>query len=365
MAVSWSITDLAQAAEAVLPPDVWNYVAGGSGAERSLAANRAAWERLFVVPRVLRAIDKPTTGTELFGSAMALPVAVAPMAYQRAIHPDGELATAAAARRAGVPFVISTFSSTTMEAIAGTGAAMWFQLYWLRDGDVVDRLVARAEECGCHAIMVTVDVPRMGRRLRDLRAGFALPATVTPANLPSALGDVRASPGSAIADHTREIVRSDLGWDDIERLRRRTSLPVIVKGLLDPADASRAAALGVDGVVVSNHGGRQLDGAVPATAVLPAVRAAVGEEVKVLLDGGIQDGLDVLKAIGLGADAVLLGRSVLYGLAVAGEAGVAKVLELVGTELEDAMLFAGCGGLSDARAVSLRSADVWPLEAER
>jgi 4-hydroxymandelate oxidase len=246
-------------------------------------------------------------------------------------------------------------SSCPIEAVASVGAPTWFQLYWLRDrGKVVD-LVHRAEAAGCEALMVTVDVPIMGRRLRDVRNGFALPPSVTAAMLgagSSSAAHEAGAGGSAVAAHTGLAFEPALGWADLAWLRERTTLPLVLKGILDPRDAVRAVELGAEAVVVSNHGGRQLAGAVPSIVALPPVLDAVGGRCEVLLDSGIRTGTDILRVLACGASAVLLGRPVLWGLAVDGAAGVGLVLDLLRTELREAMLLAGCADLDAARVLT-------------
>jgi 4-hydroxymandelate oxidase len=291
---------------------------------------------------------------ELPGGRAALPVAIAPVAYHRLAHPDGELAAARAAKRAGVPFTAATLSSYPIEEITATGATTWFQLYWLRDAGLRREMVRRAEEAGCAALVLTVDVPWMGRRLRDIRNGFALPPEVTAANLTEAQGWAahrRDSGGSAVAAHTALAFAPDLNWDDIEELRAGTTLPLVLKGLLDPRDAARAADLGADAVVLSNHGGRQLDGAVPAVHLVGEAREAVASHCRVMVDGGIRSGLDVLRALALGADGVMVGRPVIWGLAADGEAGVGRVLDLLATEFDDALGLAGCASPAEAHGL--------------
>jgi 4-hydroxymandelate oxidase len=342
---AFCVADYEELAAAAVGRDVWDFVAGGSGTELTLARNRAALDAVAVLTRVLSGVDGADTGAELLGAAAGMPVAVAPMAYQRLLHADGELAAAAATRAARIPFAASTLSSHPVEEIAATGARTWFQLYWLRDRGLVTELVRRAEECGCSALVVTVDVPIMGTRLRDRRNGFALPSWVTAANLADGSGSAahRAQRGgSAVAAHTRAAFDASAGWEDLASLRERTTLPLVVKGVLDPRDAVRAADLGAAAVVVSNHGGRQLDGAVASARALPAVVDAVAGRCEVLLDSGIRSGTDVLRALALGATGVLLGRPVLWGLAVGGEDGVRAVLDLLAGELRDALLLAGC-----------------------
>jgi 4-hydroxymandelate oxidase len=350
------LDDVETAAHAVVSPEVWDFVAGGSGAELTLRANRAAFDRVQLVPRVLGGFDRCVTSIRLYGADMAMPVAIAPMAYQRLLHPEGELALARAARSAGVPYVASMLSSATIEEIAACGAVTWFQLYWLRDRAATLDLVRRAEAAGCTALVLTVDVPRMGRRLRDMRRGFALPEGMTAANLtPSATDSARARAAgdSALMVHTALAFDPTLDRHDVAWLLARTRLPVVLKGVLHPDDAARAVADGVAGVVVSNHGGRQLDGAVPSIVALPRVRDAVAGRGEVLLDSGIRGGADVLKALALGASAVLLGRPALWGLAMGGEQGAARVLSLLRTELEDAMTLAGCADLAAAGRVEV------------
>ncbi|WP_444947822.1 alpha-hydroxy acid oxidase [Micromonospora ureilytica] len=348
LAALLSLDDVALAARRVLAEPVWDYVAGGSGTESTLRDNRDAFDRVHLVPRVLVGAATYDLGTELLGTPMGLPVGVAPMAYQRLLHPDGEVALAEAARDEGAVFVASMLSSEPVERIAATGAAVWLQLYWLRDRRVIADLVTRAEDAGCRALMLTVDVPRMGRRLRDMRSGFTLPGDVVAANLPP---EVRApahesgANSSALMVHTGLAFDPKLSWQDLDWLRRRTRLPIIVKGVLHPDDAVRAVDRGVDAVVVSNHGGRQLDGVVPSIAALEPVVAAVDGRCAVLLDSGVRGGVDVARALALGASAVLVGRPALWGLAVGGRAGARRVLSLLRAELEDAMAMMGCADL--------------------
>jgi 4-hydroxymandelate oxidase len=341
-------------AAAELPSEVWDFVAGGSGAERSLAANRAALDEVFVLPRVLRDLTARSTAAAPAGTPAVAPLAVGPVAYHRLVHPDGELAAARAARRAGVPFTAAMLSSYPIEEIAAVGAPTWFQLYWLRDRALREDLVRRAEAAGCLALVLTVDVPWMGRRLRDLRNGFTLPAGVTAANLPPA-----AAPGGrTVAAHTAEAIAPTLTWEDVAELAEFSRLPLILKGILDPADAERAARSGAAAVLASNHGGRQLDGAAPAVSLLPDLRSAVGERCQLLVDGGIRSGPDILKALALGADGVLIGRPLLWGLAVDGERGAHRVLDLLITELADALGLAGCRTPAEARGLrTLRPAN--------
>lgn len=350
-----SLADLERAARDVLTGEIWDFLAGGSGTESSLVANRAAIERIFLIPRMLRDLTDTTTEVEVLGRRAALPIAVAPVAYQRLFHPEGELAAARAARDAGVPYTICTLSSVALEDIAAVGGRPWFQLYWLREEKRCLELVRRAEDSGCEAIVFTVDVPWMGRRLRDMRNGFALPEWVTAANFDAGAAAHRRTQGvSAVADHTaREFAPAT--WESVEAVRAHTDLPVVLKGILAVEDARRAVEAGADGIVVSNHGGRQLDGAVPGVEMLGEIAAAVGGGCEVLLDGGIRSGGDVLKSTALGASAVLVGRPVMWGLAAAGQDGVRQVLDLLADEFRSAMGLAGCESVSAARRLSTRT----------
>ncbi|MFF4874526.1 alpha-hydroxy acid oxidase [Micromonospora sp. NPDC000668] len=340
-----SLDEYAERARAVLPPDVWDYVAGGSAAEVTLNANRSALDRVAVLPRMLRGVSAANLSTQLLGRPYAMPVGVAPMAYQRLVHPDGELALAAAAAAAGVPYLASTLGSTPIEQVAGTGAEVWFQLYWLRERALVRDLLDQVVAAGCRALVVTVDVPVLGRRPRDLRNAFRLPAEVFAANLPDgrdALAHAGAPGMSAIAAHTDASFAPALRWADLAWLREHVDLPLVVKGVLDPRDAAEAVRTGADAVVVSNHGGRQLDGAPASVTMLPEVVDAVGDRCQVLLDSGIRGGTDVLRALALGAAGVLVGRPLLWALAAGGQPAARDALALLAAELRDALTLAGC-----------------------
>ncbi len=347
-----SLADYEARARAVLAPQVWDFAAGGSGAETTLRANRQALDAVVVYPRVLSGGGRADTRTHLLGSPAALPVAVAPMAYQRLMHPAGEVAMAEAARAAGVPMMLSALSSCPVEQVAATGVTFWFQLYWLAERHALEQLIERAEAAGSAALVVTLDVPVLGRRLRDMRNGFALPADVVAANLTDGSGSrahVAHRGESAVAAHTSALFGSALSWADLEWLRDRTSLPLALKGILDPRDARRAVELGADAIVVSNHGGRQSDAAPASVTALPAVVAEVGQACQVLLDSGIRSGTDVLRALALGAAGVLIGRPLLWALAAGGPAGATDALALLGTEVQEALILAGCPGLAAVR----------------
>ncbi|MFE1321023.1 alpha-hydroxy acid oxidase [Kitasatospora phosalacinea] len=343
--------DFERAARDRLPSDVWDFVQGGSGAERTLAANRARFAECRLRPRTMVDVSVTDQRLTLLGSRLDTPVGIAPMAYHQLFHPEGETATARAAGRAGALMVAGIFASRTLESIAGAATGpLWLQLYWLRRRDALAAVVERAEAAGYRALVLTVDAPRIGRRLRDARNGFAIPAHVRAVNLDPALmaASHRADQGSSgLADHAREQFDPTLTWADLAWLRERTRLPIVLKGILTAEDARLAAEHGADAVVVSNHGGRQLDGALPSLAALPEVAAAAPPNLPVLLDGGVRTGTDVALAVALGARAVLIGRPVLWGLAVDGEDGVARVLDLLKAELDDALALLGRPRLAD------------------
>ncbi|MEU8759639.1 alpha-hydroxy acid oxidase [Streptomyces sp. NPDC048659] len=345
-----TLDDVEDRARAVLPPEVYDFVAGGSGTESTLYANRGAFDRCHLVPRVLNGVEHADTSVTLLGAPASMPVAVAPMAFHAMVHPDGEPAVARAARAAGVPFTAATLASRPLDELAPAGGQTYLQLYWLRDRDRTAWLIAEAERLGARALILTVDVPFMGRRLRDLRNGFTVPAHAAPANLSGA----QRGAGQSVGGHAASVIDPTLSWADLEWVRARTRLPLVLKGVLDPADARRAVELGADGLVVSNHGGRQLDGAVPSLTALPAIRDAVGDDCELLLDSGVRSGTDVLRALALGASGVLLGRPVLWGLAAGGESGVAGTLELLRTELEVSMALAGAPNVAAARRLGVR-----------
>ncbi|MBD7918211.1 alpha-hydroxy-acid oxidizing protein [Cellulomonas sp. Sa3CUA2] len=318
-------------ARAVLDPVHFDYLAGGAGDERTLTGNEDAFARRRLVPRVLRGPGPVDLTTDLPGVRLAAPVVVAPTAFHRLAHRDGEVATATGVRAAGGLLTVSTMATTAVEEIAATGAALWFQLYLQPDRAFTAAIATRAAAAGCRALVLTVDSPVRGRHARDARHGFTeLPAGLVCENLRDGDGRVRDL-----------VVDPDLGWDDVAWLRDTTSLPLLVKGVLHPADARLAVEHGVDGIVVSNHGGRQLDGTLSTLDALPAVVAAVAGRVPVLLDGGVRSGADALVALALGADAVMVGRPVLWGLARGGADGVHEVLEDLTDGLAHAMALVG------------------------
>lgn len=338
----FALADYAARARAGMDPGTWDFIEGGAGRERTLAANVEAFDGVRLSPRVLSGISGPDTETRILGRSWAAPVAIAPMAYHTLADPAGEVATARAAGRAGVPLVVSTFAGRTFEDIAeGAGSPLWLQVYCFRDRSVTRELIDRAERAGFEALVLTVDAPHLGRRLRDLRNDFRLPTGIVPANL---TGSGFSSPSG----HARSEFDASLDWSVLEWLRSVSALPLLVKGVLTAPDARRAVSAGARGIVVSNHGGRQLDGAPATFEVLPEIAATVAGDCPVLLDGGVRRGEDVLAALALGASAVLLGRPVLHGLAVGGEQGVEHVLDILAGELTEAMMLTGTRSVKDA-----------------
>ncbi|GAA4873035.1 alpha-hydroxy acid oxidase [Kitasatospora terrestris] len=347
-------------ARARLPAATWDFFEGGAGAEWTLRANRAQFRRHVLRPRVLVDVSAPDCSTELFGARLAAPFGVAPMAYHQLACPEGEIATARAARAAGALLVVSIFAGRRLEEIARAGgdAPRWLQLYWLRDRAALADLAGRAEAAGFGALVLTVDAPKVARRLRDLRNSFAVPDGVRAVNLDAALAVGAARSGSsAIEAHSVEQFDRSITWADLSWLRQKTSLPLVLKGVLTAEDARRAVDHGVDALVVSNHGGRQLDGAPPALAALPEVVDAVPADCPVLVDGGIRHGTDLAKALALGARAALIGRPVLWGLAHSGEPGARHVLDLLRTELLDTLVLSGRPTLADLDRTLLAD---WP-----
>jgi isopentenyl diphosphate isomerase/L-lactate dehydrogenase-like FMN-dependent dehydrogenase len=302
--------------------------------------NRAAFERWVLRPRMLVDVSEVTTATTVLGTEASMPLLVAPTAFQRMAHPEGELAMARGAAAAGTVMCLSTLATATVEEVAEASedGARWFQLYWSQDRGVVTDLLDRAAASGFTALLLTVDLPELGRRERDLRTGFEIPEEI-PVPIFLALAE---SVGAVSPTDINWAVDRSLTWRDLEWLRSVSSLPLLVKGILTAEDALQAVEAGADGVVVSNHGGRQLDGVAAALDALPEVVEVVGERAVVLMDSGIRRGTDVVKALALGAQAVLAGRAPLWGLAVDGSNGVERVLELLREEIQLALALCGC-----------------------
>ncbi|MFC1408560.1 alpha-hydroxy acid oxidase [Streptacidiphilus sp. N1-12] len=344
-----NVRDFEEVARTRLDPVYYDYVAGGARDEVTLRANEEGFQRLSLLPRVLRGREKRELDVSLFGSRASMPVLLSPTAFHRLVHPEGELATARAAAAAGAIMIVSMASTVAVEEVAAAARAavpdrapaLWFQLYLQPDLEFTEALVRRATEAGCTALVVTVDSPVLGLSERNKRNGFTdLPEGLRCENLRELRG---GEPGSV-----RQIVMSpELSWEHVDWLRRHTSLPILLKGVLHPEDARLALRHGVDGLLLSNHGGRQLD-SVPSTVdLLPEMVDAVGGRIPVLLDGGVRRGTDVVKALALGAAAVGVGRPVVWGLAADGERGVRRVLELLREELDHTLALCGAGSLRD------------------
>ena len=321
----------------------YDYYAGAAGDERTLAENRRAFDDVGLRPRVLVDVSAIDTATTVLGQPIALPVMLAPTAFNRLAHPDGELAAARAAAASGTIMIGSTLSTCALEDVAAAAdGPKYFQLYVYKDRALTQDLVARAESSGYKAIVLTVDTPMLGRRERDVRNRFTLPAGISMKNFEKAMNDAtRWGVHSSFSAYVHDLFDTTLTWGAVEWLRAQTRLPLLVKGIMTAEDAQIAVDAGVDGIVVSNHGGRQLDGVAATITALPEVVEAVAGRIEVLMDGGIRRGTDVLKAVALGARAVLIGRAYLWGLAADGEAGVRGVLGMLRSELELAMALAG------------------------
>jgi 4-hydroxymandelate oxidase len=345
-----NLHEVEELARATLPAATFEYFAGGACDEVTLAANRRAFEEIALRYRVLVDVSRRELGTTLLNTPVTAPIVIAPMAFQRLAHPDGELGTTRAAAGLGLLMTASTFSTCSLEEIAATpGAALWFQLYVHQDRGITSELVQRAAAAGYRALVLTVDVPEIGRRERDERNGFRLSADLRVANFTPHTSEAiqGEAPGSQLARFIGGMRDPAFSWKDLEWLRSLSNLPLVVKGLVRADDARRAVEHGAAGIVVSNHGGRQLDSAVAALRALPAVADAVGDTTLVMMDGGVRRGTDVIKALALGARAVMVGRPVLWGLAAGGEAGARRVLELLTAELDLAMALCGTPRLGD------------------
>ncbi|KAM9843759.1 2-Hydroxyacid oxidase 1 [Aulostomus maculatus] len=351
------VSDFELEASKVLPKSVYDYYRSGAEEQHTLADNVAAFNRWCLVPRVLRDVSSVDMRVSVLGQSVNMPICVAATAMQRMAHPEGETATARACRAVGTGMMLSSWATSSIEEVMsamtespGGGSVLWLQLYIYKDRELTLSLVRRAEEAGYKAVFVTVDTPYLGRRLDDMRNQFKLPSHLRMSNFSTdslAFSEGNYGNDSGLAVYVAKAIDPTLCWDDITWLKKHTHLPVIVKGILNGEDAVQAVNYGVDGILVSNHGARQLDG-VPATLdVLEEVVGAVQGRCDVFMDGGVRRGTDVLKALALGAKAVFIGRPVLWGLACQGEQGVIELLELLKEELRLAMALAGCRSVSD------------------
>jgi isopentenyl diphosphate isomerase/L-lactate dehydrogenase-like FMN-dependent dehydrogenase len=359
--------ELEQKARGVLPAEAYTYVAGGAGAEDTVRANREAFRRWRIVPRFLREVSQRDLGVQVLGHNLPAPLLIAPIGVQGMLHPEAELAVARAARSLGIPLILSTVSSTPLEAVAKAMGDVphWFQLYWPKDPELAASLVTRAERAGYSALVVTLDTYLLGWRERDLQLAWLpfihgqgianyLSDPVFRASLPA---PPEKDPLPAVRRFFEIVTNPGLTWADLSFLRQHTRLPILLKGILHPDDARLAIDHGAQGVIVSNHGGRQLDGAIGALDALPGAVEAVGDRAVVLFDSGIRRGADIFKALALGARAVLLGRPYCYGLAVGGEQGVRDVVKNLLAETELTLGLAGCTSFAEVSRDNLVEAN--------
>ncbi len=353
MTPSLNLREYEQRARELLPQATYDYYAGGAGDEITVRENEQAWAGLRLRPRVFVDVSACETATTILGKPVAFPLLTAPCAFNQLAHPDGELAVARATAAAGVIQTLSTMASYSIEEVASASVGgRWFQLYCHRDREITKALVERAEAAGFAALCLTVDVPATGNRERDIRNNFQVPAHIPVANLEQYL-PVGAG-AMALHHYASKQFDASLTWESLAWLRSITRLPIVVKGVLTAEDALLAVQHGVAGIVVSNHGGRQLDSVVTTCEALPEIVAAVQGQAEVYVDGGIRRGTDILKALALGARAVLIGRPYLWALAVNGEVGVTHVLTHLHDDLKLSMILAGCPKLSDLNAALIR-----------
>jgi lactate 2-monooxygenase len=349
--------DLVRAAQERMTPEAFTYVAGGAGGGDTIRANRAAFDRWRIVPRFLRDVSQRDLRVNLLGQTLPAPVLLAPVGVQGIIHKEGDLATARAAKALGLPMVVSTVSSHSIEDLAAAlgETPRWFQLYWPADRDLALSFVRRAEQAGYTALMVTLDTIMLGWREGDLQNAY-LPFlhgegmanhTSDPVFKKALLLPPAVNPISSMAHFLKVAFNPKLTWDDIAFLKQNTQLPILLKGILDPDDARKAVDFGMAGLIVSNHGGRQLDGAIAALDALPRIADAVGDQLTLLFDSGIRRGSDIFKALALGARAVLVGRPYCYGLALGGEEGVKFVLHNLLADFDITLGLAGCASAAE------------------
>lgn len=344
-----NVDDYERAAQAKLDKGVFDYYAGGSWDEITLRDNLRAFDRIRLHYRVLRDVAKRDLSTTVLGSKIDLPILIAPTAFQAMAHPDGEVATVRAAGRLGTIMIVSSLSNRSIETIADAATSpIWFQLYVYRDRGATQALIERAAAAGCEALVLTVDAQVWGQRERDARNRFHLPKGLKMSNLLADKADLpESASGSGLAAYVTSMFDPSLSWADLEWIRSVSEMPLVIKGVVHPEDAHLAVQHGADGLIVSNHGGRQVDTAPATIDVLPAICDAVDGRIEVLLDGGVRRGSDVVKAIALGARAVALGRAALWGLAVGGREGVERVLSILRDEVDAVLGLCGATKLDE------------------
>lgn len=347
------VSDFEQRAINLLPKNALDYYRSGAGEEFTLNLNREAFRRLRIRPRFMRDVSRRNQCTVILGNSVSMPVGVAPTAMQRMAHPDGECANARAVGAMGGVFILSTLSTSSLEEVAAAApnTTKWFQLYIYNDRDVTRKIVQRAEKAGYQALVLTVDAPIFGIRNADVRNQFALPPHLSLANFEgNKATDVNKSEsGSGINEYVKKLFDQSLTWEDITWLKGITKLPLVLKGILTAEDAVIATDLGVAGILVSNHGARQVDCTPASIEALPEVVKAVSGRCEIYLDGGVTQGTDVFKALALGAKMVFMGRPAIWGLTIAGEDGVKSILSIVKTELDSVMALTGCATLKDIK----------------
>lgn len=350
-----TLDDAERLAEAAITPEAWSYIVGGAGDERTLRWNREAFSKFRLRYRVLVDVSSVTTETTVLGTPVSMPVLVAPMAFHQIAHEEGELATAKGAAEAGTLMCVSTVATATPADIAAAApdAPRWLQIYVFQDRGVSDEVIAQALESGFSSLVLTADLPVYGIRHREVRTGFEAPEEDVPAIVAAR---ERGAPHGGHHSLDDDLLESSLEWDYVSELVERWKVPVLVKGLVTAEDAILACEHGAAGVVVSNHGGRQLDGAIASLEALPEVVEAVGDRAEVYLDGGVRRGPDVVMALALGARAVLVGRPVMHGLALGGATGVAQVLEILREETENALALLGCRSPAEVTAAHVKPA---------
>jgi isopentenyl diphosphate isomerase/L-lactate dehydrogenase-like FMN-dependent dehydrogenase len=368
-----SVEELEQAAKAAMKPEAYAYVAGGAGSESTVRENLAAFQRWRIVPRFLRNVEQRDLSVVILGKKHRVPFMAAPIGVQSIVHADAELATARAARAVEAPLVLSTLSSKPMEDVAKVMGPVphWFQLYWPRNPELAASFVQRAQKAGFGAIVVTLDTYLLGWRERDLQKAY-LPFVkgeglanyfTDPVFRASLKAPPEKAPMPAIMAFLQTTSNPALTWEDLAFLRKQTSLPILLKGILDPEDATRAVDEGVDGIIVSNHGGRQVDGAIAALDALPGIAAIVEGKKPVLFDSGVRRGSDVFKAIALGAQAVLIGRPYCYGLALGGEYGAREVFANLIADIDITLGLAGCKSFDEVTREQLVESGMRPGES--
>lgn len=345
-----NLADIERKAAEQMSHNAHEYYIGGAADEISIAENARSFRSLSLLPRVMRDVSVRSLETTLLGQPFSMPIGIAPTAMQRLAHADGELATARAAAAMRVPMILSTTSTVAVEDVARVpDVALWFQVYVYKDREATREVADRAAASGCKALVLTVDTPYLGKREREIKVGFHLPPGMELPNY-RALGTTTVPEGkqeSGLARHFTENIDPALTWNDVEWLRSLTNLPIVVKGILRSDDARMAVEHGAAGIIVSNHGGRQVDTALATIRALPAIAEAVDNRLEIMLDGGVRRGTDVVKALALGAKAVFLGRPILWGLACNGERGARQVLEILRDEFDLSMALCGCRNVAE------------------